>query len=141
MLNSMTRGTLHLGIGRGTAKMEYDAYNVDMNEARARFAEVLRIVEKGLRASPSPIDGTFWKIERPIRIGPNPCQERAFLRRDRQSCERRGDGRPRHSPDLPSTFPDGLLVKILRPLARPRRRQSERRDPADFGQDVHRRYR
>ena len=33
MLNSMTRGTLHLGIGRGTAKMEYDAYNVDMNEA------------------------------------------------------------------------------------------------------------
>ena len=39
MLNSMTRGTLHLGIGRGTARMEYDAYNVDMNEARARFAE------------------------------------------------------------------------------------------------------
>src|SRR5260370_1081359 len=33
MLNSLTRGTLHLGIGRGTAKMEYDAYNVD-KEAR-----------------------------------------------------------------------------------------------------------
>ena len=47
MLNSLTRGTLHLGIGRGTAKMEYDAYNVDMNEGRARFAEVFRIVEKG----------------------------------------------------------------------------------------------
>ena len=48
MLNSLTRGTLHLGIGRGTARMEYDAYNVDMNEARARFAEVFRIVEQVL---------------------------------------------------------------------------------------------
>ena len=26
-------------LGRGTAKMEYDAYNIDMNEGRARFAE------------------------------------------------------------------------------------------------------
>ena len=52
MLNGMTRGTLHLGIGRGTAKMEYDAYNIDMNEARARFAECYRIVEKGLTGEP-----------------------------------------------------------------------------------------
>ena len=48
MLNSLTQGTLHLGIGRGTARMEYDAYNIDMNEGRARFAEVFRIVEQGL---------------------------------------------------------------------------------------------
>ena len=58
MLNSMTRGTLHLGIGRGTARMEYDAYNVDMNEARARFAECYRIVEKGLSGEPFTHDGT-----------------------------------------------------------------------------------
>jgi alkanesulfonate monooxygenase SsuD/methylene tetrahydromethanopterin reductase-like flavin-dependent oxidoreductase (luciferase family) len=38
MLNSLTRGTLHLGIGRGTARMEYDAYNIDMNEGRARVS-------------------------------------------------------------------------------------------------------
>src|SRR4249919_1118957 len=48
MLNSLTSGTLHLGIGRGTAKMEYDAYGVDMNEGRARFAENFQIVEQGL---------------------------------------------------------------------------------------------
>ena len=42
MLNLLTRGTLHLGIGRGTAKMEYDAYNIDMNEGRARFSEVFQ---------------------------------------------------------------------------------------------------
>ena len=48
MLNSLTQGTLHLGIGRGTAKMEYDAYNIDMNEGRARFSEVFKIVETGI---------------------------------------------------------------------------------------------
>ena len=59
MLNSLTRGTLHLGIGRGTAKMEYDAYNVDMNEARARFAEVL----------PDRREGTGGQAVHPSRHG------------------------------------------------------------------------
>ena len=72
MLNSLTRGTLHLGIGRGTAKSEYDAYNVDMNEARARFAECYRVVEKGLTGHPFTHDGRFWKITRPIRLRPEP---------------------------------------------------------------------
>jgi len=49
MLNSLTRGTLHLGIGRGTARMEYDAYNIDMNEARARFDELLPHCREGAR--------------------------------------------------------------------------------------------
>ena len=66
MLNSLTRGTLHLGIGRGTAKMEYDAYNVDMNEARARFDECFRIVEKGLAGAPFTHAGRFWTIDKPI---------------------------------------------------------------------------
>jgi len=57
MLNSLTQGTLHLGIGRGTAKMEYDAYNVDMNEGRARFSEVFKIVEQGLAGNRSRITG------------------------------------------------------------------------------------
>src|SRR5437762_11208073 len=76
MLNSMTRGTLHLGIGRGTARMEYDAYNVDMNEARARFAECYRIVEKGLSGAPFTHEGRFWKIERPIRLRPEPVPKK-----------------------------------------------------------------
>ena len=69
MLNSLTRGTLHLGIGRGTAKSEYDAYNVDMNEARARFAECYRIVEKGLAGGPFTHDGRFWKIAGEVEKG------------------------------------------------------------------------
>src|SRR5262245_51685438 len=76
MLNSLTRGTLHLGIGRGTARMEYDAYNVDMNEARARFAECYRIVEKGLLGEPFTHHGRFWRFERPIRLRPEPIAKK-----------------------------------------------------------------
>ena len=79
MLNSMTRGTLHLGIGRGTAKMEYDAYNIDMNEARARFTECYRIVEKGLRGEPFTHEGPFWNITQPIRIRPEPVAKKVHF--------------------------------------------------------------
>src|SRR5246127_3117138 len=75
MLNSLTRGTLHLGIGRGTAKMEYDAYGIDMNEGRARFSEIFQIVEKGLAGKPFSHQGKFWNIERPIRLRPDPVDK------------------------------------------------------------------
>ncbi len=114
MLNSMTRGTLHLGIGRGTARMEYDAYNVDMNEARARFAECYRIVEKGLLGEPFTHDGTFWKIDRPIRLRPEPVAKKVRFYGaigSPGSAEVMGDlGVP---PICLSTFPDKMLVKIL----------------------------
>jgi alkanesulfonate monooxygenase SsuD/methylene tetrahydromethanopterin reductase-like flavin-dependent oxidoreductase (luciferase family) len=114
MLNSLTRGTLHLGIGRGTAKSEYDAYNVDMNEARARFAECYRIVEKGLTGEPFTHDGRFWKIERPIRVRPERVDKPVRFYGaigSAASAEIMGDlGVP---PICLSTFPDGLLTRIL----------------------------
>jgi len=114
MLNSLTRGTLHLGIGRGTAKMEYDAYNVDMNEGRARFTEVFRIVEKGLSGGAFTHDGRFWKIERPIRLRPEPVDKRVHFYGaigSPASAEVMGD--LGIAPICLSTFPDGLLAKIL----------------------------
>src|SRR3954465_14942075 len=114
MLNGMTSGTLHLGIGRGTAKMEYDAYNVDMNEARARFAECYRIVEKGLSGEPFTHDGRFWKIERPIRLRPEPVPKKVRFYGaigSLASAEVMGDLGV--APICLSTFPDKLLTKIL----------------------------
>lgn len=114
MLNAMTRGTLHLGIGRGTAKMEYDAFNVDMNEARARFAECYRIVEKGLSGAPFTHDGRFWKIERPLTLRPEPVGKKVRFYGaigSAASAEIMGDlGVP---PICLSTFPDRLLTQIL----------------------------
>jgi alkanesulfonate monooxygenase SsuD/methylene tetrahydromethanopterin reductase-like flavin-dependent oxidoreductase (luciferase family) len=114
MLNGMTAGTLHLGIGRGTAKMEYDAYNVDMNEARARFAECYRIVEKGLAGEPFTHDGRFWNIERPIKLRPEPVPKKVRFYGaigSPASAEVMGDLGV--APICLSTFPDKLLARIL----------------------------
>ena len=61
-LNSMTQGTLHLSIGRGTAKMEHGAYNVDMNEVRVCFAECYRIVEKRRTGEAFTHDGRLLRF-------------------------------------------------------------------------------
>ncbi len=114
MLNSLTRGTLHLGIGRGTAKSEYDAYNVDMNEARARFAECYRIVEKGLAGGPFTHEGQFWKIARPIRLRPEPVGKPVnFYGAIGSAASAEVMGELGVPPICLSTFPDHLLTKIL----------------------------
>ena len=41
MLTNMTEQKLYIGLGRGTAKYEYDAFGVDMTQARERFRETL----------------------------------------------------------------------------------------------------
>ena len=85
-----------------------------VEQARARFAECFRIVEKGLSGEPFTHDGTFWKIERPIRLRPEPGPKKVRFYGaigSPASAEVMGDlGIP---PICLSTFPDGLLVKIL----------------------------
>lgn len=114
MLNSLTRGTLHLGIGRGTPRMEYNAYCVDMNEGRARFSEVYRIVEQGLTGKEFTHRGKFWNIERPIRLRPEPVQKPIMFYGaigSPASAEVMGD--LGIAPICLSTFPVDLLAKIL----------------------------
>ena len=114
MLNSMTRGTLHLGIGRGTAKMEYDAYNVDMNEARARFAECFHILEKGLSGETFTHDGRFWKIDKPIRLRPERVDKPIhFYGAIGSPASAEVMGELGVAPICLSTFPDKLLARIL----------------------------
>ena len=45
MLTNMTEQKLYIGLGRGTAKYEYDAFGVDMTQARERFAETWRVLD------------------------------------------------------------------------------------------------
>ena len=103
-----------MGIGRGTAKMEYDAYNVDMNEGRARFAEVFQIVEKGLAGKPFTHQGRFWNFERPIRLRPDPVDKPVrFYGAIGSPASAEVMGELGIAPICLSTFPDGLLAKIL----------------------------
>jgi alkanesulfonate monooxygenase SsuD/methylene tetrahydromethanopterin reductase-like flavin-dependent oxidoreductase (luciferase family) len=114
MLNTLTRGTLHLGIGRGTAKSEYDAFGVDMREARARFAEVLDIVRTALRGEPFTYRGSFYDIPNPITIRPQPIEKEVkfygAIGSPASGAIMAELGVP---PICLSTFPDGLLTKIL----------------------------
>lgn len=114
MLNTLTRGTLHLGVGRGTAKSEYDAFGVDMREARGRFIEAMKIIQAGLSGAPFTFDGQYYKVERPIRLRPQPI--------DKEIKFYGAIGSPASSevmaelgipPICLSTFPDHLLTKIL----------------------------
>ncbi len=114
MLAGLTDGLLHLGIGRGTARSEYRAYDVDMNEARGRFAECVAILDKALSGETFTHEGRFFTIPDPIRLRPEPARERIRFYGaigSPASAEIMADlGLP---PFCLSQFPDGLLVKIL----------------------------
>lgn len=114
MLNTLAKGTLHLGLGRGTAKSEYDAYNVPMAEARDRFAEAVDIIRLGLSGEPFTYRGPTVTIDRPIRVRPEPNGKAVNLYGaigSPQSAEIMGQmGLP---PICLAQFPDKLLRKIL----------------------------
>ena len=45
MVATMAKGPLYIGMGRGTAKLEYDAMRVPMQEARDRFRECWEVTQ------------------------------------------------------------------------------------------------
>ena len=110
MVNTLTRGTLHLGIGRGTAKSEYDAYGVDMREARGRFDEIYRIVETGLTGEPFTFKGKYYDIPREIRIRPAPTGKKVNFY---GAIGSPGSGTIMGKLGLPPLCLDSLLAKIL----------------------------
>lgn len=114
MLNSMTSGRLHLGLGRGTAKSEYDAYGVDMNEARGRFAEIWRIVEAALSGEPFSFHGKYYDIPHEIRLRPTPVDKPVNFYGAIGSLPSAGIMADLGlTPLCLSTFPDHLLRRIL----------------------------
>lgn len=69
-LNALTDRELHLGLGRGTAKFEYDAFGLRMEEARERFAEILDIIRLGLAGQPFTYAGTHHQVAKEIVLRP-----------------------------------------------------------------------
>ena len=79
MLSQLSRGTLHIGFGRGLARLEYDAFGVSMTETRARFRECREVIGKALAGGSFTYGGEFFDIERPIELRPKSVQERIKL--------------------------------------------------------------
>lgn len=70
MLQTLSSGKLHIGMGRGVAKLEYDAFNVDMSQARERFREALDIIRLALKGEPFSYKGDFWRIDGKVTARP-----------------------------------------------------------------------
>jgi alkanesulfonate monooxygenase SsuD/methylene tetrahydromethanopterin reductase-like flavin-dependent oxidoreductase (luciferase family) len=75
-LSVLSERRLHLGLGRGTAKFEYDAFGLDMAEARGRFAETWEVLDSALSGDRFTYDGSFVRVSKEIRIRPRPHRER-----------------------------------------------------------------
>ncbi len=125
MLASLTTGPLYIGMGRGTAKLEYDALRVDMNEARDRFQECWDVTRLALKGEPFTYNGKYVKLDRPITVRPRIDKEREIgffgAIGSPGSAEIMAD--LGLSPLSLSQFPDYMLAKILE---RWRRRMDEK---------------
>ena len=71
MLDHLSQGRAILGIGRGLALREYEAFGIDMNEARDRFDEAAEIVIRGVETGVVEGTGKYYPYKpTPIRPGP-----------------------------------------------------------------------
>jgi alkanesulfonate monooxygenase SsuD/methylene tetrahydromethanopterin reductase-like flavin-dependent oxidoreductase (luciferase family) len=76
MLTHLARRPIHLGLGRGTAKYEYDAFGLEMREARDRFRECWEILDLALAGEPFSFQGRYLSVPKEIRIRPRPVRDR-----------------------------------------------------------------
>lgn len=72
MLSLIAKGELHLGLGRGNAPLEYEAFDIKMEEAKQRFEEAYRIVALALAGKPFTFAGKHLRVPREVRIRPQP---------------------------------------------------------------------
>lgn len=62
MLSLISQGRLLLGLGRGTAKYEFDRFQVNMAETRQMFEESVRILRQGLAGKPFSFSGKHYQL-------------------------------------------------------------------------------
>ena len=79
MLSLMTDSELHIGLGRGVARIEYDARAIDMAHSRELFREHYEIAEGLLSGAPFRYEGTHATIPREVTLRPGPVRERIHL--------------------------------------------------------------
>jgi alkanesulfonate monooxygenase SsuD/methylene tetrahydromethanopterin reductase-like flavin-dependent oxidoreductase (luciferase family) len=75
MLSLVTDGPIRIGLGRGNAPLEYEAYGVEMSEAKDRFEECWEIVQLALKAKPFTYKGKYLSVPREVVIRPTPRLE------------------------------------------------------------------
>ncbi len=73
MLDALCDGRFVFGIGRGLARREYEAFGIDMNEARGRFNESAKMVLDALETGFIEGNGPYYPQKR-TEIRPRPSR-------------------------------------------------------------------
>lgn len=73
MLDCMSNGRIISGFARGIPR-EYNVFNVDQTQSRARFEEAWEIIEGAWTQEVFSFDGKFWKYN-DVAIWPRPLQQ------------------------------------------------------------------
>lgn len=71
VLDHLSGGRAIVGVGRGLARVEYDAFQLNMSESRARFAEGTKLLVQALEDGVAEFDGEFIRQPR-VNIRPKP---------------------------------------------------------------------
>ena len=79
MLSNLCSGNLYLGLGRGTEKLEYDVFDINMEEARDRFKDCYEVLKRALNGDEFCYSGKYYNTNRSIKIRPTPNTERIHL--------------------------------------------------------------
>jgi len=70
MLQTLAEGELHIGMGRGTAKSEYDAFGIGMETARDRFRECWDFTRRAMAGGAFTFAGEAARFDRPTELRP-----------------------------------------------------------------------
>lgn len=71
VLDLLSHGRLRLGMGRGLARREFDAFRLSMDESRGRFDEAAPMIVRALETGFMEGDGEYYKQPR-IELRPRP---------------------------------------------------------------------
>jgi alkanesulfonate monooxygenase SsuD/methylene tetrahydromethanopterin reductase-like flavin-dependent oxidoreductase (luciferase family) len=73
MVDVLSNGRVDLGVGRGYQPLEFQGFNINQDEAKARFDEYLEIMRLAWQDEPLSYDGQFYSIET-LDVLPKPVQ-------------------------------------------------------------------
>jgi alkanesulfonate monooxygenase SsuD/methylene tetrahydromethanopterin reductase-like flavin-dependent oxidoreductase (luciferase family) len=75
MVDVLSEGRFHLGVGRGYQSREFAAMGVDQNESMGRFLESTSMINRLLTEEHVTMNGDFWNLD-DITVYPRPVQQR-----------------------------------------------------------------
>jgi len=67
-------GRLTLGVGAGYQRMEFEAYGLDIEDARAKFREYLSVIQEAWKPEPLTFKGDFIDVS-DVNVLPKPLQQ------------------------------------------------------------------